>query len=329
MGKVANFAWAKQYYTNGPSVASAPHGSDALLMYSGALLWLVVAFFTLLLITRAVLRLSVQISSAGKLIGLDVWLEKRLRDRVVAMLERTRRVATEKEQQAIFVCPEFYHFPGFANLYTDVQKQIAALHSLEKSLEALIGVIEGPEREYRSALSKLGKSTQAKDTIDKAAEVIRSTAETQILESLRPHIYLAGRGRRDAEAQSQELQLQRKPTQVPAERMGVLSAEREWRDMVRRWVAIARLLNEVQQKWATRSAVLSSADQFKEMRKRLISVVVITVAGMFGCWLAQWLFWVGFVRLYTPGAYCPPKLTYMALTWIFFSVFGAPLGASI
>ncbi|KAK4208328.1 hypothetical protein QBC37DRAFT_296926, partial [Rhypophila decipiens] len=50
--------------------------------------------------------------------------------------------------------------------------------------------------------------------------------------------------------------------------------------------------------------------------------------GMFACWVAQWLFWVGFVKLYTPDAYCPPKLIYLALTWIFMSVFGAPPGAS-
>ncbi|KAM7212645.1 hypothetical protein V8F06_011973, partial [Rhypophila decipiens] len=65
-----------------------------------------------------------------------------------------------------------------------------------------------------------------------------------------------------------------------------------------------------------------------KMRSSLRNAIRNTLIGMFACWVAQWLFWVGFVRLYTPDAYCPPKLTYLALTWIFISVFGVPLGAS-
>jgi DNA repair exonuclease SbcCD ATPase subunit len=38
----------------------------------------------------------------------------------------------------------------------------------------------------------------------------------------------------------------------------------------------------------------------KDKEKRLHGAVKVTLAGMIGCWLAQWVFWVGFIRLHQP-----------------------------
>jgi hypothetical protein len=38
----------------------------------------------------------------------------------------------------------------------------------------------------------------------------------------------------------------------------------------------------------------------KDKDKPLRRAVQITLAGMIGCWVAQWVFWVGFVRLHQP-----------------------------
>ncbi|KAK4447257.1 hypothetical protein QBC34DRAFT_467864 [Podospora aff. communis PSN243] len=70
----------------------------------------------------------------------------------------------------------------------------------------------------------------------------------------------------------------------------------------------------------------------RELGRRGDMVIEVFMAfalcAMTGCFIAQWLFWAGFVHLYSPDQYCPPKLATLAINWVIFSVLGVPLGAS-
>ncbi|KAH8702963.1 hypothetical protein GQ44DRAFT_778284 [Phaeosphaeriaceae sp. PMI808] len=67
----------------------------------------------------------------------------------------------------------------------------------------------------------------------------------------------------------------------------------------------------------------------EEGLKGLLQTIAIrTIVVLGGCWIAQWVWWVGYIRV-ADQAYCPPKLGKIATIWILFSMFGAMLGGSI
>ncbi|KAK4225974.1 hypothetical protein QBC38DRAFT_481728 [Podospora fimiseda] len=73
------------------------------------------------------------------------------------------------------------------------------------------------------------------------------------------------------------------------------------------------------QKWTVTQNVKSE--------RRLRKFVYVAVFGMMGCWVAQWVWWAGYVQL-MGDLYCPPKLTALVANWIIVSVIGLFLGAS-
>jgi hypothetical protein len=56
-------------------------------------------------------------------------------------------------------------------------------------------------------------------------------------------------------------------------------------------------------------------------------IPMIVVSGMLITWIAQWLWWVGYIRV-AADTYCPPKLPLLTLVWTSFSASGATIGAS-
>ncbi|KAK3361471.1 hypothetical protein B0T24DRAFT_724670 [Lasiosphaeria ovina] len=67
----------------------------------------------------------------------------------------------------------------------------------------------------------------------------------------------------------------------------------------------------------------------KEQDARIQRAITFAFVGMLGCWIAQWVFWVGFLKLYSDQGYCPPRLGTLAVNWIVFSVFGVFMGSSV
>jgi len=70
------------------------------------------------------------------------------------------------------------------------------------------------------------------------------------------------------------------------------------------------------------------ADDMGPGVKRLRDFAKTTVIGMFACWLAQWMWWVGYVRA-MGDEYCPPKLKDLGIVWTIFSGFGALFGGAV
>ncbi|KAF2473673.1 uncharacterized protein BDR25DRAFT_332525 [Lindgomyces ingoldianus] len=63
-------------------------------------------------------------------------------------------------------------------------------------------------------------------------------------------------------------------------------------------------------------------------RKAFANLYAVTTISMPLLWVAQWLFWGGFVGL-SSEEFCPPKLGVLAAVWIAFSLGGATFGATL
>jgi hypothetical protein len=81
---------------------------------------------------------------------------------------------------------------------------------------------------------------------------------------------------------------------------------------------------------AVQWAVVSSdrhAEAAEAQRRNFRRIPMIVVGGMLLTWIAQWLWWVGYVNV-AADTYCPPKVVVMTVVWTGFSVSGAAVGAS-
>lgn len=67
-------------------------------------------------------------------------------------------------------------------------------------------------------------------------------------------------------------------------------------------------------------------DELEELKMKQIASR--TMYGMFACWLAQWVWWIGYVRVSAEN-YCPPKLGIVTMIWTIFSALGIFLGGGV
>ncbi|KAM7185204.1 hypothetical protein V8F33_012547 [Rhypophila sp. PSN 637] len=407
MGSVANHARRQSFYSlsHGRDVLEAvPRGGrDALAMYAGALLWLVVVVVMIYAVAVAVIDVNGAIVSLARVLGIEsrglkkfqkqskvmeealnraqAAVEKRVEDagRLVGTGEGKvgldAMIARHDQMTDMSVAIPRLERDGWPSVLdqikgrkqdplkkgeVEVLGQMDVMMQLKVSFRALQTLAEGPEAAYKEAIRKLniegnGKKEEAavlenpelgrvtpeeepplsrSEVVDSLAEQIMSQATEEVLTVLKP---LQSR----IQALMAELHNSRTahPPLLPwsseenrkrrknwSEGLNDLAAER-WA-VWNRWKNIQDLASSLEKMWQARTTVMTSAQWVRKMRSSLRNAIRNTLIGMFACWVAQWLFWVGFVRLYTPDAYCPPKLTYLALTWIFMSVFGAPLGAS-
>ncbi|KAK3332183.1 hypothetical protein B0T19DRAFT_473131 [Cercophora scortea] len=316
MGKVANHARVQGFYTNASAVAAVPHGADAMLMYVGAILWLVVIFFTLIAVGTSVVNVSAQILQVGRLIGLDVLLERRLQRDVQGALDQASAHHENFQRTQDFLAQNGHgQIAGvYADMVEHMATQIDGLMTVEKSLERLIQLVEGPERQYRQALTRLTADPSAAGEVDATAETIRDRAQKQLL-ILGPTLDQATNSRAIAKLGSAEVAQRRRNLRIRARenrdgQRELIAAELEelrivkdgWNIVVDQWAKVEARLRNVQTKWQARTTVLSSQQWTESIRRKLKRIVIQTSLGMFASWGSQWLFWIGFVRLYVPDA---------------------------
>ncbi|RYN20476.1 hypothetical protein AA0113_g5976 [Alternaria arborescens] len=51
----------------------------------------------------------------------------------------------------------------------------------------------------------------------------------------------------------------------------------------------------------------------------MVRLFLIAIASMIFLWIAQWLFWAGFIGL-SMEEFCPPKLGVLTVIWMIFSL---------
>lgn len=72
------------------------------------------------------------------------------------------------------------------------------------------------------------------------------------------------------------------------------------------------------------STVPSRSQGYSNSQKELAKLYAVTAMSMFLLWIAQWLFWGGFIDL-TSEAFCPPRLVVLTAVWIVYSFASAIL----
>ncbi|KAK3367673.1 hypothetical protein B0H63DRAFT_455750 [Podospora didyma] len=386
MGFAANHARLRGFYDfhrrdDIINSAGTDRGTDAMIMYAGALLWLTCVVVTVGAVAVAVGDVNAAIGSFKRLVGLAARVERRLKRRIAALVQEADdafvRLKDEfdrlvqsptsnggvggqeggsggdggshdvgKEQDALekwrMAACEVAPLPPVQmddkpNQQSPAWCQRYALEDLSASFQALQASVRGPEAEYRTALDQLGQGWfggqrqgdngmwDLGQRVDELAATINAAALAKCSNLLQMGALV--------EKRAGEIVLEPKTTNNRLRRIRDaksrrMTLEEELVAIRRRWRDIAALASELTTAWSQRTQTPTSDEWVKATKARLSAAAANTVQGMLACWISQWLFWVGFVRLYTPDAYCPPKLAYMAATWIVFAVFGVPLGAS-
>ena len=98
----------------------------------------------------------------------------------------------------------------------------------------------------------------------------------------------------------------------------------EWTAIVQGWNEVLKSVMALENRWE----LLSTQHQREEEEEKqdpgtkLRLTAAKALAGMIGCWAAQWVWWIGYIRR-MGDSYCPPNLTEMGVIWTVFSAFGA------
>ncbi|KAF2475222.1 uncharacterized protein BDR25DRAFT_310647 [Lindgomyces ingoldianus] len=80
--------------------------------------------------------------------------------------------------------------------------------------------------------------------------------------------------------------------------------------------------------WTKQKAKREAEKVEKQDGNSLLKKIAIrTIAGMIGCSIAQWIWWVGYIKV-AGDTYCPPKLGKIAVIWTLFSLLGGMVGGS-
>ena len=106
--------------------------------------------------------------------------------------------------------------------------------------------------------------------------------------------------------------------------------QEDWSDLGKAWQRVANswqdemnLLERVKSvtSYKKQSRYILKTLRDRKIKKKMRTIPIIVCMGMLLCWIAQWLFWAGFVNL-ASDEYCPPSLGHMVGIWIGFSITG-------
>ncbi|KAK4206777.1 hypothetical protein QBC37DRAFT_457539 [Rhypophila decipiens] len=373
MGFVANHARKQGFYKLGNYQAvitasgdgdDSTMGTDAMAMYAGALLWLIVVIITLAIVGKAVFDVNVAIGNFKWTSGLDIFSSKKegkLRDEIEelkrqvdraerdvgtwldnttltrTLMSRNQKLAWEEISRQIRETKSNQTEEGQSRAdwtrrteYRRVRGggQQGALDVLLESLGELRNCASEREGKYKAAVSRLGEGQFAEgrgnddqdmvatrqEADDLAASIgYLATDQIDILEWTKAQAK-DSLSRIDPRRDDKNNALAAKHARVEERNCwyvhnhvvgsknesGVVALTAESKAAWRRWKDIADLTTRLERLWAQRRKLPTGTQWILQTQSKLRRVVLITIFGMFGCWIAQWLFWVGFVRLYTP-----------------------------
>ncbi|OAP58992.1 hypothetical protein AYL99_06289 [Fonsecaea erecta] len=103
-----------------------------------------------------------------------------------------------------------------------------------------------------------------------------------------------------------------------------------WRGLCTSWVQIGAEHARLIKIWSGLEKKRRKEDEERQRGNSALlkKIALRSIVGMFGCWAAQWVWWVGYVRA-SGDDYCPPKLSQIATVWTVFSTIGVMLGGSL
>jgi hypothetical protein len=315
-GTVANFAQSQHFYNLDHRLDNVPYGVEAKLMYAGSLLWLVVILFTLIAIFWSILGVNKQIGLLATFVGVTKGPVKRLQRKLEPLLRRTQESHDSLLKHNSIL--DQHHFDHLQNLRQARFHQVKSCDSVKESLTDLIRSIEIEEKDYNKTKSNLKRLERrvdqnlgqvdvagARQEVERLRGVLRRTSNFNV--NLASNS-LNGIGSRVRQAQS----VIRHKSKIINH--NVTAGNKSYREMIKRqqkvlqewkavensWILLQKIWEEVALRWQKRLDRFSDATN---PQGKLRDVVTSTLLGMVGCWVAQWIFWIGFVGLYSNQGY--------------------------
>jgi hypothetical protein len=209
---------------------------------------------------------------------------------------------------------------------SDIDHQIAADLAQKTDVEVILAVSERNMLPFEHAIAEAETRIAADDA---EMERIKSMQKGYISSRHRKRLH----DLRDQYENIAQQRMKRLKQLKTAENNPQLGLERNraetLRNLIDSWDVLLKRKRNLRRNWVT------NEDQWKEVaRKRSEERVtkpkvghfpIVVVVGMMLCWIAQWLWWAGYVGVAGDG-YCPPKLPALASIWIVFSSMGKSHG---
>jgi hypothetical protein len=331
---------ARLYHVH--TLGGVPRGRDATIMYAGALIWLTVLFFALLVCLMTISNINDTLRASSRWITQnlqrravpDVYdhdLEFRLLQRMVPPPGTDESHAADSND-ALMSSQAMYR-RSVARLKIYLDEDAKTLKRLKKQKRAIANSIQqrrtqGPQGYVPQEMIDeahqitLALSSHMETWVFLPAEQVSEARERhKVAMEIRDAVYHAWKDDHfyrpiwgDASSFSMPGSESLEPEYLKHMFKQWNQCEYDWKTVLLEW-----------ERCATKRFEEKNSSGNAEAKLRSISHIALF--GMFGCWFSQWLWWIGFVRT-MDNNYCPPKLTQLGVIWTVFSAFGALSGGS-
>ncbi|KAI9856323.1 MAG: hypothetical protein M1813_009159 [Trichoglossum hirsutum] len=260
MGLTAHYGQISHFYKKG-GLHGAPSERSAVVMYVGALLWLVVIIFAISACTWSALGVNEIIGTVGRRLADQVGTARKLR--------RVDKASSETRWQMQRAWDSIRGISGESNrLFSEWQRLDAEWSGVANALQGRGA--KSAEQERGRVKGELQRAIQEQARIHLAMRSARTLG-------INPPV---------SAWQNTLLKISGRPTTGPSWHEACDSwgrARTHWKRLLTAWTKLQKAQERIQ-------TPQKKADTLRDIRAGVI-------VGMLGTWTAQWLFWVGYVTL--------------------------------
>ena len=295
-GIVANHARSQGFYKLDHRLDSAPNGTAAKLMYAGALFWLIIVIVCPISVFFSIFNLETLKGSLSNLASSSKTHEGK-------QLKRAKKLQQSTKQQhhrlTTLEMVDNNNVDRLPDLLEARSRLMESCDSMVQSLTDMADWVKVEEQDYRKQRSHLRKLESRNDT---SPEV---TAEKRTaVEELRAQLEMTSKNNADRAMSAKEAaEKQPKATETEMQAYNQVDLEDNKRIVLelkainRSWLLLERHWGETYLSWDSRNERLRNLE--KREREKMQLAIFLALLGVFGCWLSQWIYWAGFVHLYS------------------------------
>lgn len=297
-GIVANHARSQGFYKLDHRLDSAPNWTAAKLMYAGALFWLIVVIFCLISVFVSIFGVERLKGSLAKLASSS----KRREGRQLKRAKKSQQSTQQQQHHHLTVLEKMVdddNVDRLPDLREARSRLMESCDSMVQSLSDMADWVEVEEQDYRKQRSHL-KKLESRDDRPPEMTADKRTA----VEELRAQLEMTSQNNVDRamsakEAIGEQLEAARKEIQAygPVDSEDTKRILLEWKAIERSWLLLERRWGKTYLSWDSRNERLKNLENRE--RAAMQRTIFFAFSGMFGCWLSQWIFWAGFVHLYS------------------------------
>jgi hypothetical protein len=332
MGYATQYARKQKFYRKG-RLNNVPHGQDAWVMYAGSLLWLSVIVFALIACALSVFNIDRHVAS---FVGTVLNGQKRkarkfsarckaqsaITNRSIALL-RPFEVSDSAVLQKFNLLLPSEEYLMLSNFWSIVDEK---WDQLVKYLEDDLPALRKQEKRLERMKKKLNKRSSRRSTSENQTFELEFQAATQRFQEIKSLLNnMPGEALEaimnvvntidSSEAQERlttalgNIQnLQNRGAQrnqgilnvTPEERRVLEKLKRDLEALQAGWQIVGNTFPDpLELIWKNQEQAREKeeAERKRDPSERLTRIAMTTVSGMFGCWVAQWVWWIGYIRV--------------------------------